>query len=84
MEMESQSQSGTCNLQLAGKLIQTEDCPDNNFCTLSPLGHASANFTLIEGNLYSGGADNNWRSIFGTLGAISGKYYYEVKNNKFR
>ncbi len=63
----------------AGTLINTEDCPSNVFCTLSSLGYAAASFTLIEGNNYSGGADNNWRSIFGTLGAKSGKYYYEMK-----
>jgi len=62
-----------------GTLTKTEDCPSNVFATLNPLGHASANFTLIEGNLYSGGADNNWRSIFGTIGSSSGKYYYEMK-----
>ena len=67
------------NFTANGNLTITQDCPDNNFCTLNPLGTASASFTLIEGNLYSGGADNNWRSIFGTLGAIAGKYYYEVK-----
>jgi len=62
-----------------GTLTKTEDCPSNVFSTLNPLGYASASFTLIEGNLYSGGADNNWRSIFGTIGSSSGKYYYEVK-----
>ena len=63
----------------AGTLINTEDCPSNVFCTLSSLGYAAATFTLLEVNNYSGGADNNWRSIFGTLGAKSGKYYYEMK-----
>ena len=74
-------QSGQSNnwVVQAGTLTDNNDNPSNNFCTLDPLGHASANFTLIEGNLYSGGADNNWRSIYGTLGASSGKYYYEVK-----
>ena len=74
-------QSGNSNnfTVAGGTLTKTEDCPDNVFCTLNPLGHASANFTLIEGSLYSGGADNNWRSIFGTIGSSSGKYYYEMK-----
>jgi hypothetical protein len=62
-----------------GTLTNTEDCPSNVFCILNRLGHASASFTLIEGNTYSGGADNNWRSIFGTIGAKTGKYYYEMK-----
>ena len=62
-----------------GTITQTEDCPSNVFCTLNGLGYAAASFTLIEGSNYSGGADNNWRSIYGTLGASSGKYYYEVK-----
>ena len=62
-----------------GTLTKTLDCPSNVFCTLNALGNASSNFTLIQGNTYSGGADNNWRSIYGTLGASSGKFYYEVK-----
>ena len=74
------SSSNSNNFTLGGgTLTNTEDCPDNVFCTLNPIGHAAPNFTLIEGNLYSGGADNVWRSIFGTLGAQSGKYYYEMK-----
>jgi len=74
-------QSGNSNnfTVAGGTLTKTEDNPSNVFCTLNALGNASSNFTLIEGNLYSGGADNNWRSIYGTLGASSGKFYYEVK-----
>ena len=70
-----------------GTLTATKDCPSNVFCTLNPLGLAAASFTLIEGSNYSGGADNNWRTIYGTLGASAGKYYYEVKiishNNEY-
>ena len=77
MGTDSSGESNT--FTVSGTLTQNEDTPDNNFATLNPLGHASASFTLIEGNLYSGGADNNWRSIFGTIGSSSGKYYYEVK-----
>jgi hypothetical protein len=72
--------SGNANdLTVSGTCTQTQDSPSNNYSTLNSLGHASANFTLIEGNTYSGGADNNWRSIFGTIGSGTGKYYYEMK-----
>ena len=77
--LDLDSGTNSVTFSTSGTLIQNQDNPANNFCTLSSLGNASSNFTLIQGNLYSGGADNNWRSIFGTLGAIAGKYYYEVK-----
>ena len=72
--------SGNANdFSTSGTLTKAQDSPSSNYCTLNNLGLAAKNFTLIEGNLYSGGADNNWRSIFGTLGSGTGKYYYEVK-----
>ena len=72
--------SGNANdFSVSGTLTKAEDSPSSNYCTLNNLGLAAKNFTIIEGNTYSGGADNNWRSVFGTLGSGTGKYYYEVK-----
>ena len=74
-------QSGNTNnfTVASGTLTNTEDNPSNNFPILNPVDVEADSFTLIEGSLYSGGADNNWRSLFGTIGAKTGKYYYEVK-----
>ena len=68
----------------AGTLTKTEDCPSNVFATLNPLdkGLGSAAAVLANGNnttmASSGLGDYGLRS---TLGASSGKYYFEVKVN---
>ena len=62
-----------------GTLTKTEDCPSNVFCTFNPLlGLTGAVF--FQGNTYfyrSSGGNN--RTIPGTIGASSGKYYAEFK-----
>jgi len=63
-----------------GLLTKTEDCPDNVFITLNPLFYVSSAYTLIQGNLRTNGTSSNAdRSLYGTIGASSGKYYFETK-----
>ncbi len=66
-----------------GTLTKTEDCPSNVFATLNPLYLSASKFNFIQGNLrsngWSSGTSQTWRSIYGTLGASSGKYYFEMK-----
>ena len=67
----------------AGTLTKTEDCPSNVFATLNPLdqAHISTKPTIAYGNTQwtaSGNSTSNC-SIRGTIGASSGKYYFEVK-----
>jgi hypothetical protein len=62
-----------------GTLTKTEDNPSNVFATLNPLA-GSTDATFIAGNTtaYFGTASS--RSILtSTLGAVSGKYYWECK-----
>jgi len=66
----------------AGTLTKTEDNPSNVFATLNPLdkGLTSTSFNLSNGNLTMGNASNtNDYGLRGTLGASSGKYYWEIK-----
>ena len=66
-----------------GTLTKTEDCPSNVFATLNPLSYQVAsqmsapptngNTTLVSG---SGGA---WGTLISTIGATTGKYYFEAK-----
>ena len=65
----------------AGTLTKTEDCPSNVFCTLNFLDKRFDNTTLTNGNLTCTGGrqSTGFDMIRGTIGAISGKYYYEVK-----
>jgi hypothetical protein len=52
-----------------------EDTPTDNYCVLNGIDH-SGGTTLTEGNLeYDTSA---WNEIRGTMGASSGKWYYEV------
>ena len=58
------------------------DTPTNNFCTLSSIDKGSET-SLIEGNLkYTGGTtsgDGHKQMAAATFGAVSGKWYFEVK-----
>ena len=64
----------------SGTLTKTQDNPSNIFCTINPLSNKIA-FNLANGNttLNDNGSDDNDNGIAGTLGANSGKYYWEMK-----
>jgi hypothetical protein len=63
-----------------GTLTQTADCPSNVFATLNKLTLAGSQFTLRYGNNSTYGVPSSaWRYLTGTLGASSGKYYWEMK-----
>jgi hypothetical protein len=59
---------------------QTTDTPQNNFCTLNPLRSIGGNVgTYSEGNTIYTAAHADWQGTVGTLGATSGKWYWEWK-----
>ena len=63
-----------------GTLTPTKDCPSNVFATINVLGRNAVGYTIENGNLSTNGtASNAWRGLYGTLGASSGKFYYECK-----
>ena len=80
----------TNNLTLSsGTLTKTEDCPNNLFATFNPLAaykdNHDPNNWLKNGNTVidtDGRSEFDWLTDFGTLGAISGKYYMELKINQ--
>ena len=59
---------------------QTTDTCTNNFATMNPLSF-NTGFTLSEGNtFFNGGSVTSWnQGCAATMGASSGKYYWEVK-----
>ena len=62
-----------------GTLTKTEDCPSNVFATLNPLtGNTFLTYQNGNTTCYSDGAGEN-RTAISTVGALSGKYYAEVK-----
>jgi len=68
------------NFTVNGSLTPTKDTPENVFATLNPLVLLNDNLVLSGGNLTaskaSGGTTGGY---FSTLGASSGKYYWEAK-----
>ena len=71
------------NFTLSGSITKTEDCPSNVFPTINPLTYSTTKWNLEYGNLRTNGLFSGesaaWRSVYGTLGASSGKYYFEMK-----
>jgi len=65
-----------------GTLTNTEDSPSNVFCVLNKLQkpYPAQSNTLGFGNTKY--ADNNasWQRNYGTIGATTGKWFYEFKN----
>jgi hypothetical protein len=77
-------QSGNSNnwTVAGGTLTKTEDNPSNVFATLNPLnftgiGSTSLNYGNTE--FRDGGTTVNFSYASGTIGANSGKYYWETK-----
>jgi len=52
------------------------DSPTDNFATLNPL-NVGVNITLSDGNL-KGVCSSEHKSMYGTMGMTSGKYYWEA------
>ena len=67
----------------SGTLTATKDNPSNNFCTLNPLyGKAGVTYAFTNGNnVLSTSGGSGWHQAMGTLGASSGKWYYEAYAN---
>ena len=76
-------QSGNNNdWESEGGLTESDvmvDSPTNNFCTLNPLDMNIDSYaiTVSEGNLQAAGPSEG-RSLRGTMGMPSGKWYWEV------
>jgi len=79
--------ANTNNLTVNGTLTKTEDCPSNVFCTLNTLvgfregtgtQHENAP-TYSNGNTKYTKSQATWSTQACTLGASSGKYYWEAK-----
>ena len=64
----------------AGTLTKSEDCPSNIFNTINRLQRTSHGVgTFTNGNTTGQTNGSSYGYTHGTLGASSGKYYFEVK-----
>ena len=62
-----------------GNLTNTEDCPSNVFCTMNPLvNYNNGSPRYNKGNNEIDGSGTAWMRTAGTLGARTGKFYYEA------
>ena len=62
-----------------GTLTDTKDNPSNVFATWNSLAKLNATISLIYGNTTSSTTTGSWKSLTGTIGASTGKYYFEAK-----
>lgn len=62
-----------------GTLTNTEDCPSNVFSTIDFLSAHASDYTFANGNNKVTNSNGSTRITRGTLGASSGKYYFETK-----
>jgi len=63
----------------AGTLTKTEDCPSNVFATMNPLDNKWMNGSFSNGNTTVTTTSAEYGYNTGTLGASSGKFYWEMK-----
>jgi len=72
--------SGNSNtFTVNGNLKQALDTPSNVYCTMNPLDNYYPNSSFANGNTYVATAGSKRSYNTGTIGALSGKYYWEVK-----
>ena len=65
---------------VSGTLTNTEDCPDNVFCTLNPLDCDLVSGLSNGNNTFSGfNTGTDYSATSSTLSASSGKFYWEAK-----
>jgi len=61
-----------------GTLTKTEDNPSDVFCTFNPLIQIPSS-SYANGNTKATDGANAHKAFYGTLGFITGKYYWEAK-----
>ena len=67
------------NFTVNGTMTQTIDTPSNVFATMNPLDNFYGEGSTSNGNTTYTSGSTNQAPISATLGASSGKYYWEVK-----
>jgi hypothetical protein len=73
------SSSNASNWTVNGNLKQALDTPSNVFSTIDLLSTHASNYTFANGNNKVTNSNGSTRITRGTLGASSGKYYFETK-----
>ena len=81
--LDLDSSSNGFTFSTTGTLTSTKDNPSNNFCTLNPVyGKTGVTYAFTNGNnVLSTSGGSGWHQAMGTLGAVTGKWYYEAYAN---
>ena len=79
--MGTDSSGNSNTFTVNGNLKQSIDTPSNVYSVINQLTYSASQVTIQNGALSKAGTptSNAWRSFYGTLGASSGKYYFEMK-----
>jgi len=77
--MGTDSSGNSNTFTVSGNLTQNVDTPSNNFATLNAINNFYPEATFSNGNLKITTKES--APVMGTIGASSGKYYWEVKVN---
>ena len=72
------SGGGSNSYTTSGSIIQTKDTPSNLFATGNPLSSRHPVLSSANNNIFFD-ETGQWRAVYSTLGASSGKYYMEAK-----
>lgn len=72
------SSGNSNNFTTNGTITQAKDTPSNVFATGNPLLNKD-NPTYSNGNNTCSASGSSWKSALSTIGASSGKYYFEYK-----
>jgi len=77
--MGTDSSGNSNTFTVSGTLTQNVDTPSNNFATMNPLDNYWMNGTFANGNTTVTTTSAEYGYNTGTLGASSGKFYWEMK-----
>jgi hypothetical protein len=82
--MDLDSSPNNLTFTTSGTLTQTVDTPSNVFAVLNVLNPQASGYTIANGNLsVTANAGETWRTTYSTIGASSGKWYWEQKITNF-
>jgi len=82
MDLDSSPNNHT--FTTSGSLTQTIDSPSNVYAVLNVLNPQASGYTIANGNLsVTTNAGDAWRTTYSTIGASSGKWYWEQKITNF-
>ena len=65
-----------------GTITTTKDSPDNNFCTMNPIGLNESAGTYSSGNTTWQSAGGNYRPAVASMGLTKGLWYFEMKQTE--